>query len=634
MIRLSEAALLAYTKLRTRRIRTAITVVVSGLLFAGLIGALIVAAGTSKSIESFSQEGLNSRYIVATSVDQPNSAKAFSDAGTRTRAQQIYDQTVAAKKAEAKKLGIVYDPSTDQAPLITIPAMAGQPSSQQLNPTTPAAQRAIQEYADAHPDPGMPELRADAQKYHPTAFYTTTMSEPADGVLATMQNGQENFSSDSQSARDRQRDVLQSNGLAMIDDGLVKPFLLPGSSDKSDAIPVVVTYAQAQQLMGLTALPKSASAQQRLDRLKELYAKAGESTFSACYRNSVSSQQIQTAITQAQEIAKNKGNKDYQKPELIYGLPSADSCGQATVLSDTRTKSEKTADANQDIFDRMFGQTVDPVQRKFTFRIVGLQPDQNTGGNKTTMSDLLEDIVGSSLNTALTIPAGMLNKLPDSAGVKALLFPPGTSPFGFSPTSYFVEFSNAQDARNFINHKSCTTGPSGRCGTKAKPFGLTAYGTNSIAIQDLKHKFVHFFLLAALVVIAIALVIMGGTVGRMIADGRRETAVFRAIGAKRLDIADIYTVYTLCLSLYVALFALAAGLAAAFAFDHHFWKSTTVQAQLLFGASDSSRTFHFFALTPYIWLVVALAVACGFFSMILPLLRNIRRSPIRDMREE
>lgn len=634
MIRVRDASLLAFTKLRTRRVRTAISVFVSGMLFAGLVGALIVAAGIDKSLQSFSQEGLNSRYIVATAVDQPNSAAAYSDPVTVARAQQLYMQLIADKKAEAKKLGISYDSSTELSPVIDMSAGQGQTgTTERLNPVSPVAQQAIAEYAKAHPDPGIPELKADAKKYHPTDFYSTT-TITIKGSLAVMQNGQENFSQ-TQSNTDRQKDIIQSNGIALTDMALTKPFLLPHTVSKTDDIPVVITYSQAAQLLGLTALSHTATESQQVARLRTLYAQAPSLTFSACYRNGVSEQQIQIAQSQAQEIAQNKNNKSYHKPNLIYRLPVSDSCGQATIISDTRTKTEKSDQDKQDQFNRMFGQEVDPVQRKLTFQVVGLKPDQTVSGNNTTMSGILKEVVGSSLDATITIPDSLFNALPDAAGLKSLLFSTDANPYGgFSPTTYFVEFASANDARTFIDQKSCTTGPNGRCGTRSKPFQLIAYGSNSIGIQDLKHKFAHFFGLAALVVVVVALIIMGATVGRMIADGRRETAVFRAIGAKRVDIASIYTVYTFCLSFYVAMFALVVGVVLAFAFDRHFWQSTTVQARLLFGASDGSREFHFFCFTPAIWLIALLAIMCGLVSMLLPLLRNVRRSPINDMREE
>lgn len=638
MIRLNDAAILAVTKLRTRRIRTSVTVVISGLLFAGLIAVLIVARGAENSIAFFNKEGLNSRYIVATSPNAPATFNAFEDPNVMAAAQQIYDQTVADKKAAAKQLGIAYDPSTEPAPTVTLPAQPGRAAKTMLSFSSPAAQQALQNYADAHPVPGLPQLKAVAKPYHPIGFYQTTSGGP-NGTLSVMQNGQEDFSADDPEqpkGPPGQSSPLQDGAMQRSDPQLTKPFLLPNQPQQytQTAVPIILSYARAQKLLGMQSLPKGASPAQKLSQIKELYRKAQSITIAACYRNSVSEQQIQTAITQAADIAKNTGNAHYQKPELVYGLPPADSCGPATILRDVRSASAKKLQAKQDEFDKMFGKEVDPVQQKLTFRVVGLTPDQNLDA-PTTFSGILRNIVGSSLNQEIVVPSDMLQQMPNAATVESILFPKALNPLGFSPTLYYAEFTNADDARNFINNKSCTTRPDGACATATKPFQLNTYGSNSIALDDLRHKFLHFFEIGTLVVMAIAVVIMTGTIGRMIADGRRETAVFRAIGAKRLDIATIYTVYTFCLSLYVALFALIAGVALAYVFDHHFWLATTVQAQLLFGASDTSRSFHFFSIDARaVGLVLLIAIACGLVSMLLPLLRNVRRSPIKDMREE
>jgi ABC-type antimicrobial peptide transport system permease subunit len=140
--------------------------------------------------------------------------------------------------------------------------------------------------------------------------------------------------------------------------------------------------------------------------------------------------------------------------------------------------------------------------------------------------------------------------------------------------------------------------------------------------------------LAALAVVAIAAIIMTGTVGRMIADSRRETAVFRAVGAGRLDIANVYTLYAVLLSVGIAGFALVVGILAAKVVEWRYWQMTTVQAQLAFGGSDLSLQFHLFKYNSKVVLVMLTAVGAGLVSIILPLLRNIRRSPIKDMRDE
>ena len=631
MIQLKDATLLAVTKLRTRRIRTLTTVIISGLLFAGLITALIVAQGANDSIHNFSKEGFNNRYIVKAEVDPPLTYSVLTSKAIQDSAKRIYQQTVADKKAEAKKLSISYDPATEQQPVNTSPGDTQLPTM--LNFQSPAATQALGDYFQAHPSPGLTQLKQAASSYKPIGYYMVQNSGLA-GTFATMQGGNEDFTASNQTSGSQQKDILNS-GVEEAAPQLTEPFILPNlpKQTNQDAIPIVMPYAKASQLLGLAPLPKGASPTQQLNRIKELYAKAGSITFAGCYRNNVSGQQIQTAISQAANITENQGNKDYHKPNLIYGLPASNSCGQATILSDTRTASEKKADANQDTFNQMFGQTIDPAQQKLTFRVVGLTPDQNAGSS-TTIGGLLQNLVDSTLDGTVVIPSNMLDALPDAASIKSILFPKQTFQYGFSLTAYYVELSSASNARDFINDKSCTTRSDGTCATPTKPFLLNAFGSNSIALNDLQQEFDRFFGLAAIAVSVIAVIIMAGTVGRMVADGRRETAVFRAIGAGRLDITLIYGIYTLTLSVFIAIVSLVAGVIIAQAANAHYWLAATVQAQLLYGAKDSLLKFTLLGYDPKIWIICLVAMATGLLSMILPLVRNARRSPIKDMRDE
>jgi ABC-type antimicrobial peptide transport system permease subunit len=638
VIGFSDATLLAITKLRTRRIRTLVTVFISGLLFAGLVAANTIAQGASNSVQSFSQEGLNNRYIVSATPDPPLHNGVLGSAVILNRAQQIYNQLVVSKEAAAKSLGVQYDPTTEISPIENLAATANTPAQQLLNLSSPAGLQAVSEYIQAHPSPGIDRLKQVAAPYHPTGFYEVEQTSQTNGQLSTMQNGVEDFTAYGQAASAvTQNDILQKGSLEKAPQQLTNPFLLHKVSKQTDsnAIPIIVPYSDAEQLLNLKALPKDASSSQQLARVEELYARAGSIVFAACYRNSVSASQISTAISDASAISENQGNKDYQKPDLIYGLPSSTSCGQATIVSDTRTSAEKTAGAKQDEFTQMFGGIVEPVQQKLIFRVVGLTPDQSSNSN-TTFGGILQNIVGSSLNGGIVIPSNMLDDLPDAAAINAILFPTVSSnPLASTGMQYFAEFGNAGDARNFINNESCTTRSDGTCATPTKPFQLNAFGSGSIALQDLQHKLTHYFKLAALGVIFVGLVIMSSMVGRTIVDGRRETAVFRAVGAKRADIIAVYGIYTLCLSVCVALFALVAGLLFAYGFNKHYTLATTVEAKLLYGASNSARVFSFFSVNwRSVGMILGLVVACGLLSATWPLLRNVRRSPIKDMREE
>jgi hypothetical protein len=637
MIRLRDAGLLAITKLRTRRLRTVITLVISGLLFASLAAALLVFEGSLHSATEFSKQGLGARYIVAAVPDPSKGGNVMSDPDIIARAQQIYADTVAAKKAAAKEMGVTYDPTTEPLPTVTFAGSASSPTF--LSFASAAAIQAMQEYSDAHPAPGRKELQAVASRFHPIDTYTATSIGVHDGTLATMQHGQEDFAAMSPTGNQSfGQDVLLTNQVSFMPTQLTRPFMLPGAATNAaaqanpDAIPMVVPYGIATRMLGLQKLPGSATANQKLDRVRELYAKAGSATLVACYRNTVSSSQIQTAISTAEDIAKNKGNKQYVKPSLIYGLPSAESCAAAPVTTDTRTKKEKQDTAKLDAFNARFGQIVEPDQQKITFRIVGLVPDvQNAPSNSA--AGILQGLVGSSLQGVIAIPNDLYSRLPSVKRYDSLL-KTQSNPTGFSPNAYYAEFGSDVDARKFIDTKSCIADDNGKCASSAKPFLLSAFGSNSIALRDVQRRFNRLFNWAALVVCVLGVVIMTGTVGRVLADGRKETAVFRAIGANRLDIVVVYGLYTLLLSLMIAALSLVLGFVAARVFHEHYWRTATAQARLAFGGGNTQLYFSLLAYSSRIWLVALASVATGMLSMIFPMLRNVRRSPIRDMRDE
>lgn len=163
---------------------------------------------------------------------------------------------------------------------------------------------------------------------------------------------------------------------------------------------------------------------------------------------------------------------------------------------------------------------------------------------------------------------------------------------------------------------------------------LAPFGSNSLAIDDAKRVIDNVIVVFTLIVMAIAGLIAGLTIGRTIADGRRETAVFRAIGFKRLDISQVYITYTLLLCMGIILISFGIGYGVALLVDSLNWVGATVTAQISLGATDSQQQFRFVGMSSKLLWVVAAIVASGLLGMMLPLIRNVRRSPIRDMRDE
>src|SRR5690606_17651632 len=88
---------------------------------------------------------------------------------------------------------------------------------------------------------------------------------------------------------------------------------------------------------------------------------------------------------------------------------------------------------------------------------------------------------------------------------------------------------------------------------------LTAFGSNAVALLDFRDTVstVSNYIIGAIVVVAI--IIMAGTFGKIIADERRDIAVFQVVGATRTDITLIYMGYALVLSLFAVVIAIVIG---------------------------------------------------------------------------
>jgi ABC-type antimicrobial peptide transport system permease subunit len=120
-----------------------------------------------------------------------------------------------------------------------------------------------------------------------------------------------------------------------------------------------------------------------------------------------------------------------------------------------------------------------------------------------------------------------------------------------------------------------------------------------------------------------------------VAEGRRESAVFRAIGARRVDVGSIYGTYALLLSLRVVLFAVVLGAVMALVVEVLYQADATMGARLAYAAIDVTKEFHLFSIWSwYIPVIMVAIVAVGLLASVIPILLGARRNPIRDMRNE
>lgn len=644
MIRMREATMLALTKLRTRKVRLVVTVIISGLLFSILAGASIATRGIFASIESFNDEGFSDRYIVQAGA--LTGGGYMMNEAVIDRAVGINKEIIAKKKAEAKRLGLDYSAETESSPVDEYPDGSGG-KFRNLNPTHPAAKQAIKEHLATNPTISVTDLRQLAKPYNAKAFYESR-NLPFDLAGASVQvlkGGAEEYEQSGNKFSGGPPRGIESfpSSWTLASKDLLKPFILPDQHlniGKDGSIPMIIPVSAAEQLLKLESLPPTATPGERLERTRQIRSDAKNITFKVCYRNASSVNLIEEATAAQREIDQNKNNKDYRKPDLQYGLPG-EACGTVPVIRDVRTKEQKALDAKQEQFDQLFGKQL-PAQNTMTFRVVGIVPDMDFSPS-ISVSQIIKSLVTSSLGTGWYTPLEQAEQplINDLFFNEDLII--GN---GLSNTTHYVEFSVAEHAREFIDTENCmpdysnyspgsNEDPFAACVAAGKPFGITAYGSNSLGLESAKRGFAKVFGIAGAIVAVLAGIIMMGTVGKMIADSRRETAVFRAIGAKKLDIAQIYLLYTLFLSILVTLFAVLLGLIAAMWADAKWSADATQQALVAYNAQDLDKDFQLYQLyLPDMAYLLAIAVTAGLLSALLPLIRSLRRNPIRDMRDD
>ena len=420
---------------------------------------------------------------------------------------------------------------------------------------------------------------------------------------------------------------------------LLKPFMLQNQSleiGDDGSVPVIAPYTAVEQAVGLKPLPATAKSKERLARLKEVREKAAGYKFDVCYRNQASNDQIQQAQQQQQEIAANKSKKDYQVPDLVYDLP-AQTCGPAVVTRDKRSAQQKKYDANLALFNKKFGQA-DPESKILRLRIVGINTDVSTGSS-ISVTEIFRSILSSSLGQGWASPIELTEENPTITKIF------NANSDGAGRTLY-AEFENSAQVEKIMKEQACEPDfsvqfnavgnqPYKKCLDQGKYFGFSAFGSSSVAIDQFRRGFDKVFLIVGIAISVIAAIILMGTIGRIIADSRRETAVFRAIGAKRRDIAQIYLIYTIAVALLIALTSTVFGFLISQFIDNRYSSSVTVDALVAFNISDLTQEFSMSSLyAKGILYITGLIIAAALLASLLPLLNNLRRNPIKDMRDE
>ncbi len=652
---------LARTKLRSKRILLIVTIIISGLLFGVLVGALIIVTGATQSATKFFETTQHGRYLVDVQPYIPQSAYPASNFDqpskeTIAELQALEKDYIAKQKTLFQQQKLPFEPSTIPPVLTANPFNARDESGaifktiNQESPVYPAYVKSkLQKYIKTAPNT-TEKITERSKHYGATAVYTATMLNTTNGTLTFLPDGKEHLdkktaTNNSTMYSDPRSTNVKQATYVRTDQAVIDRFVFPPNAARTahpDAIPVVLNTTEIADLFGkqLGISPKPADTTKQADWYKALYQKANGLTYTYCYRSQSERDLIQKTMQTNTDLVEKKNDSTYQPPALQYNLPT-ENCGPLTVKKDTRSAEQKSIDSKQETIQKELG-TYQPLEHKLlTFQIVGafnLTDFQMPDGPVSFVSLLL----GATYQQGAFIPQQLYDALPADAARDAILLKGTIAPDdmmgmlaegGIKPI--IISFPTLAAARDFIKQEGCDTA-SGDISTCTKGILTSPYGTNYLAVEDFG-SFIRTYLPYALgVIMAIATIIIWVTMARVIIDSRRETAVFRALGAKRRDIASVYLTYSLMVAGLIALFAFALGLGLAFLADRYVSASATAFAQVAYGTfDDTAPAFHVIGFD--VRLLALLASAIILISLIAvtpPLIRNVRRSPIRDMRDE
>ena len=634
MLRILDASKLALTKLRTRKIRLAVTIIVAGLLFGVVVFGLTVLRASMASIGRFSRDTMSTRYLLAYSNHNKDQSELFYNTpqDAKDRILALHKQHIADKKAAAKALGVEYDEKSEEEPIMKI----NQDDSGSLNRNSWAVKTFLRQYTDEK-NPLKPErIDAAAKRFGSSVTYRIQNVGGRDGSLDVMIGGREDFQRNKEAVPEQLNEFVSAAGYQeILDESLLNYYFLPHRAHAtSNEIPVFISYNDAAVLLGKKPLPTTAQPQQHIERIRELRNEAGNITIQVCYRNNASSHLIQQALDQQRTAANKPKNEFDVKPSIEYALPAADSCGGAIVKKDNRSASEKMADEKLQKFNQQFStENITPQQAKLTYRVVGLLPD-------TAYGDDLKSKLAGALNANMP-SRWIIPKQTFEAGAAKTYLPNILTTErqelsgGLSDTTIY-EFIDAEHARAFYHATMCNVQPKDKdlCVDGVSNF-TRPFGSNSLVIEELQQQLTPILWYSLLGVIGVAAFILMLTISRTVADSRKESAIFRALGATRLDIAQIYVMYTLLLAGLIALFAIVAGLIGAGVIDVLYSADFSTAARYIIMPRDLNTTFQLSTFDPLIIALAAVSVvAAALIGSILPLVRNTRRNPMKDMRDE
>lgn len=637
MLKLPDALRLARTKFRTKRSLLFTSIAMTSLLCGSLVAGVTAYDSLTQSLRSIVSSANNGAYRVSVSMNIPEYAVTLPTSLSEQQVQDILAfQSAFYKKirSEHEAKGIAYNPNSE-IPALTPAAWLPEnlPESQRvaLNRQSPVTavylQQRLETYLTSAVNTG-DDLTAKLQSYNTQGTYEIRPSglRPIPSTRLIV-NGDEDFGdSELQSEGSTNYgylvNAMHNSTYDFEDDELLAGYTSKISKDKLknlSGIPVVVTVQEAVKLFApdLGDQPKDESK-------KAAWIKAAEQallgyTYNACYRNATE----QALINQIQQASVMT-----EAAELEYGYPDAP-CGDIRVVSDKRSPDAIAADETSVNEQRLLGTYIAPEHKLLTFQIIGLMTAEAPSDASRDISSYLKSLFTyDSVSSTAKIASGLYETLPSQLKL------PSSSATTYSQRDEFstkvISFSNIDEANDFIKTETCPI-----INTDCdKPYKSEIYGPNFPVLNELETFSAQIMAYALPIGLILVGCVIWFTFSRTIIESRRETAVFRAMGARRHHIVAIYLTYVLIVVLIISTLSIIVGVGGAYILDILYGQHLTEIVSNALGSIAYASKINLASINPCIVISVVLILpilaAC---ASVIPLTRNVLRQPVQDMRE-
>ncbi len=596
-MKIIDAYILARTKRKTRRIRTALVTLVGSLLFSVLFVAVIVAAGLYNAANQVKDVGYNSRYFTYIFNTRPQTLD-YPTVDTRIRSELDTE-------LKARKITVTQDTHNDPSYISEYGRRINKAFSASFEADTKKLEETVRKMGKPSAVYHLTRTAAtDELTYQPD----TTKDPQADALKKIEDEGGQTGGSGK---------FQQTQDVVTVEKDMLRTQLLPGQSfdwQPGQPIPVAIPYVQLEQLAGRSLTKLDAATKNAA--YKELIAQYSGKVITYCWRNSTAAQQLQSVVHY-----NHTASNDTDKATNPVAVPVCKDFDKA-VLKKIGVEADTVASDIKPLFEAPplpVAQT-----QQVQFKIVALTP----GGQ----SQFGNDFVEAMLNAVSTLPFAFNPILvpADVAAQQTLFKTDPSQPASMAPTYLMVDFANRADQRAFLDN-GCK---GNECQDGVKP-ALQPIGNLAVALEGVFSFLFNFMLIAGGVIMGIAAVLVLLTISKVIADSTKEIAVFRALGARRRDIAHIYYTYGAMLTGSTLLFALVIGTTLAYGVNVIYGSNFTAQLIQSTGAYVQDPHVSLVGIQP-VWLLAvagALVVAAA-IGVSIPVFAAIHRKLITILREE